>query len=465
MSDSRFVEYVDSLRSPPPLAIPSISRVKRLATLRLRPHPSRSPSIPPELLLEIFSAILLAPPSKRNATLASLCRVNRLFLRIARPLLYQEVRFNLNREYCVAESPQVSAFETLVGNEECADLVKSVRLGYRTASRPKFVIFAYLLSQLKNVESVKVATDTGPQDAAFVADFLLTIARHCPKLRHLELPQQPGLHNRDCDILFSAFPNLETFEGHLGFSSVQNHTERTDLNPFHLKRLVLRSPSYRAATITWLLSRSFDSLTTLSFRLDGFAQLVDLSPLRHLSSLHISYYPDISVLDMEAEGSVTWLTLPRTLLRLRAILATARDLPITDFLLTARLMEAEMREARGIEVDALALWAHDPSHSSSEYRHCFSEPGVSREDADNGDDWFSWSIIQESENIVKEGELSVIRAVADYGIKLGIVHNGALERFVRKRVVGVEEDEESAEELDTDEDLYSLPSVGLFRTL
>lgn len=332
-------------------------------------------------------------------------------------------------------------------------MVKSVRLGYRTASRPNLVIFAYLLSQLKNVESVKVATNTGAQDAAFVADFLLAIARHCPKLRHLELPQQPELYTRNCRILFSAFPNLETFEGHLAFSSVRNHAERTDLNPFHLKRLVLRSSSYRAATITCFLLTSFGSLTTLSFRLDGFAQPVDLSPLHHLSSLHISYYPDISVLDMEAEGSVTWLTLPRTLLRLKAILATARDLPITDFLLTARLMEAEMREARSnIEVDALVLWAHNPSHSESEHRHCFSEPLETPEDTEDEDDWFTWSIIEKSENIVKEGELSVIRAVADYGIKLGIVHNGALGRYVGKRVVGVEKDEESEEESDTDEE-------------
>lgn len=247
---------------------PSVPPSPSLRSEDVTPTRSGSLFLPPELLREIFSAIPLHPSSERNSTLSALCLADQAFLAIARPLLYEDIRLDLNSRYWLSDSSDCRPINTLVENEECANLVKSVRVRYRQADRDDIVTLAYVLSRLKNVESVKPAKGQFPEHPGFVADFLLAIARHCPKLRHLELPEPSISGPCRYDILFSAFPCLESFTGHLSAKRLKLRSGSPPQPSFHLKGLFLHSPS-KTSTISRLVSASHESLVMLSLHLHG----------------------------------------------------------------------------------------------------------------------------------------------------------------------------------------------------
>ncbi|GAA5876863.1 hypothetical protein JCM16303_006314 [Sporobolomyces ruberrimus] len=402
----------------------------------------------PDLLHRIFTEIPRHPYVKRDAALAALCLANRLFLRIARPLLYGDIRFDLDRTLWLTGSPFFRSFDTLMESKACADLVKSIRVRHRTADRSKLIAFAYLLSRLENVESVEPDRPRQPADSGFADDFLSSVARHCSKLRRLVLPEEACPSSQHGIALLSGAPLLENFEGHLLLPSSKNPSEAAPLLSPSFKRLVLRS-SFPASTLTRLISGSFDTLTTLSFRMDGFLKPVDLSPLRHLSSLHIAYYPDIFVPEDEDDWNedghqgVFWLDNTKERTRLRTILSSARTLPIKEFLLTVRLGHPQPRIMGPIKgVDAMTFSARDPSFLRSEFQRLPIVPFTRASASSHFSDFD-----RESKHLIEKGGLKAIRVVEKFGLNLGLSYMTTLGPFVgEKKEVSEAEGKESDSE-------------------
>ncbi|GAA5876745.1 hypothetical protein JCM16303_006273 [Sporobolomyces ruberrimus] len=399
----------------------------------LRPPSLISPStgsrrlyIPPELLRDIFAAIPHHPSRKRNSTLASLCLVNRTWLAIARPLLYREVRLNVLRRQGLGSISATTPDLTHVSL--FPDLVRTVKIASDGVVIPNDVTrLSALLSLLKDVEAINLEPRQARIDGATVPKLVETVILHCPKLRQLELPN-PYVHYDqepvDLNPILSAFPCLESLRGHLKLDHPSTSAPPSPL--FHLKRLVLCSP-FDLVTFAAMTSNSYDSLTTLSLRIDGSSDLIDLSRFHNLTSLHLVHDPPMIQAQWLDRTFVTPFGLAGERLRLRRILATARNLRISDFALRLRISDRRMREDLPFCVDEhdleiVVIWSRDPSQPP---RKCPVEILPTPTEALPAE--VHWARIRrEASLIIKEAEISSsVRAVVDFGVKFGLMSSEA----------------------------------------
>lgn len=100
--------------SPLPLLVPSF--------------PPPNPPLPPELIDQIIRSLPLYPARNRRRALGRCCLVNRLFLDISRPLLYNEVPAMLEEPEEAAGRQLDRLTETLASSSACREMVKGVKL-------------------------------------------------------------------------------------------------------------------------------------------------------------------------------------------------------------------------------------------------------------------------------------------------------------------------------------------------
>ncbi|GAA5822634.1 hypothetical protein JCM5353_000615 [Sporobolomyces roseus] len=298
------------------MEFPSILDLERLSlvdsnTLSPLPSPDSSHhaptlcSLPPELLNHIFQSFPKAVAlSEYQKPLARLCLVNRYFLEIARPLLYQHIRCSiLQRHYLTESEEDQGPIRTLLSSRDCAKLVKSLTITDCRPTQPSredLISFAYLLSHLSKVKEIKVPRRQSTVDPAVNEDFLEAIRKHCADIERLRMPKIPiGDSVGSEDIFKSSLSSLLRLESYDGIVPLVSPISSSKPPPqFHLHQLVATS-IINQHTLQWITQHSLDSLTSLTFLLHATPRLTinDLSPLRNLATLCIFLDYDIVPLD------------------------------------------------------------------------------------------------------------------------------------------------------------------------
>ncbi|GAA5963441.1 hypothetical protein JCM3765_003073 [Sporobolomyces pararoseus] len=249
-------------------------------------------SLPPELISEIFEEIPVHPSSERNSTLTSLCLVNHLFLDLARPLLYREVHLTLARGFTVSCSSML-LFTTLIGNGECAKLVKDLRISFRDQYETGTDTLGQLLNCLEGLVTIRAAWNQ-VMDPEEGEGFIQWIGGCKPQIQHLKLPWI-NLEHEAQDYMFSRFAQLKTYIGQLADPNETPVLFRSPLvdrkQPFRnvscrLERLVLRG-SVNSLALYQLLRLSHHTLSILSLTLLPESSDFDLSPFPNLTVLRL----------------------------------------------------------------------------------------------------------------------------------------------------------------------------------
>ncbi|GAA5822737.1 hypothetical protein JCM5353_000647 [Sporobolomyces roseus] len=242
-------------------------------------------SLPLELLIHIFESLPIHPDDERAANLASLCLVNHHFLEIARPLLYRQVHLDFSQDYDEPWSAIRQLFRTLLKVEHCSILVTSIRISMDQTTALEVTAIAYLLSQLKSLESVQTGYIEDGED-----DFMDAIRKHQPGLKHLELRGVTFQRSHHWKML-RTMEDLETLVGQ--FDSVDNVEPAPHQSNLACKlhRFVSHS-SITTSTFWRILHSSSASLTSLAFTVNPEDADFDLSRFKNLKNLRIALEDD-----------------------------------------------------------------------------------------------------------------------------------------------------------------------------
>lgn len=186
----------------------------------------------------------------------------------------------------------------------------------------------------------------------------------------------------------------------------------------HLDHLVLHFAT-DTRILTQILSASHETLKTLSFGFEGSlaGKFFDFSPLVNLSTLHVRIsltFDDEFFGIIDANEVLTSLGQPEEQSRLRKILETTRDLPITDFSFQVQVIDLDVRDARTDIIDALIFQARDPLRTiESALWPSYVCPLPSKTPR------FPWpSLRREAFAIIKKSGFQAIRAVQDFGVTI-----------------------------------------------
>ncbi|GAA5822756.1 hypothetical protein JCM5353_000655 [Sporobolomyces roseus] len=259
--------------------------------------------LPPELLDQIFESI------SRNQDFASLARVCRQFLHIARSRLYHTIVLDLS------EYGAPSVVRRLLDHPACALHVKTVEVGFRAgviyendggyaryesslAPTPQ-VVFDALEDALCNLSNLKRIYSKCTQRFDYESHEILAslLVKYCPKLQILDLPSATFNFASSLSLL-TQLPLLEEIRS----NPCTNYSLPRTSTPVTAKLHILRfsRPLGDPRALPWILHSSGQTLHTLSLLLqdgDGIdqckwkpttkAQPVDLSFLSNLRHLTI----------------------------------------------------------------------------------------------------------------------------------------------------------------------------------
>ena len=288
------------------------------------PPPSFA-SLPTEILTHILEEIPYHPSKHRSASLARTCLVNKNFFSIAQPLLYRQVHLNFDEDYDESDTTIYRLLGTLVNVNRCANLVKRVRISMDDMSNLEITTLAYLLSQLKSLESIQ----TGDIEDEHQADFVRAILKHQSSVKHLEL------RNLALDWRFlNHFGALKTLIGRFD-------PEEVDASSLHgvnvtskLDRFVSYSPLTKN-TLERILHSSWSSLSSLAFAVDPEHAHLNLQRIENLNTLRIVVEDDADFIlkPLEAGASASEEAKRSTVIdlfvkQIRSILRSAQSLPI-----------------------------------------------------------------------------------------------------------------------------------------
>ena len=329
--------------SPLPLLVPSF--------------PPPNPPLPPELIDQIIRSLPLYPARNRRRALGRCCLVNRLFLDISRPLLYNEVPAMLEEPEVAAGRQLDRLTETLASSSACREMVKGVKLstyegelgldGYESVD--------VFLREAKQLEAVRVVWigEEGLDESGFdvspmfnmrsdvrIGYYLVTsILRHQPGLKQLVLPTQCHLEYDIFAAVFTKLLNLDTFVG--SFVTLSDRDNKPFLSPCHLQHLTICS-RFEHSLFRQVVHSSYTSLTSFTFPLDTADNPLDLSIFPNLNYLHISLRsrPALSVINR------TYATTSEHFARfvaqtLRPLLLSAQSLAISTFKITTPSQNVE----------------------------------------------------------------------------------------------------------------------------
>ncbi|GAA5897388.1 uncharacterized protein JCM6883_006684 [Sporobolomyces salmoneus] len=248
-------------------------------------------SLPPEFISEIFRAIPGRPGSEstRDRTLASLCLVNRLFLQLARPILYREVYVDFTEDFeeekffrSVKFFRSFKILRTLIDVPRCGTLVKRLRFDLGRVEIPfiRAKVLARLLTALKSLEGIEVINGVRNQGIDGV------IVRCRPRLKSLEVPEME-LDGNNLFRIFNTLDELEVYVGPLPAVHQELDVWATAFPPSsHLRRVAVNFPvdpdSFRR-----YIEPSRHVLTKLAISLDVEHHEFDLSGFSNLTELHI----------------------------------------------------------------------------------------------------------------------------------------------------------------------------------
>ncbi|GAA5842811.1 hypothetical protein JCM5353_008115 [Sporobolomyces roseus] len=252
------------------------------------PHslPASLSSLPTEVLVLILNNIPYHPSKHRFASLAKICLVNKFFLSITRPLLYHDISIDLEQTYDDQDSEYYKLVRTLTTNATRAKLVKEMRVSFfvgRT-TRLDMVAFAYMLTQLHHLESVRASSwheRSGPLPNVFVESILI----HQKGLKHLEIPTVT-LDYDTFALIFITLGSLESFVGELVPPPRSKEEELFKPN-CKLRRLVVTSPVVLPLQLFQILASSHASLTSLAFEISTSGNPFDLSSFPNLAQLRL----------------------------------------------------------------------------------------------------------------------------------------------------------------------------------
>ncbi|GAA5822693.1 hypothetical protein JCM5353_000634 [Sporobolomyces roseus] len=298
--------------------------------------PASLASLPPELLRHIFESTLWidCTPSTSRAkfrkTLASLCRINKFLLSIARPLLYRNVslRFGVE-EYNDSGTSLRQLCNTLLQAEHCARLVKEVQIDLSDCSSLEMAAVGYILSSIGPLDRIRLTSVL----RGIGREFARILLKHQPNIKHLELPN-----------LYPTGNNLKGFVG--GMKKLETLIVDIDYElelPYPLVRFVCTT-ALTPALYSQIRESSWTSLTSLAFFVEPGRAQFDLGRFCNLRLLRISVDDN--------EGSHLWphdeqdIDLPleeRKVLQsvfvkeLQLTVRSAQSLPISTLSLVAQL--------------------------------------------------------------------------------------------------------------------------------
>ncbi|GAA6011221.1 hypothetical protein JCM11491_006762 [Sporobolomyces phaffii] len=295
-------------------------------------------SLPPELLAKVFDSV---PRHPFPEDLASLCRVSRRFLAIARPILYHEVHLEFTERYD-DDDPFEQLCRTLLQVEACSGLVRSLRVTLENCTLEDVATFGDILSRLEKLATIRTSWlgstphlihgPHGPYEAELedapdmVEEFVSGIIQHGQRLRSLKLAQLRLTENQTRRLLTS-LPNLETLAGRLAFPFPASQP-LPDLSQLrHLTLVNAITPSDFASFVVPLS----DSLCSLGIHINPSTGVLDLSRFVHLETL-------LLVTDNCSGVHQKWTSASSTITacgptvpsdqQVRAILRTCRFLPL-----------------------------------------------------------------------------------------------------------------------------------------
>ncbi|GAA5897283.1 uncharacterized protein JCM6883_006642 [Sporobolomyces salmoneus] len=250
--------------------------------------PSSSPptftSLPPELISEIFESITRRPGSrlKDDRTLHSLCLVSRLFMQLARPILYREVYIDLARSFEGENNLTVKLMRTLMENAECRRLVKGLRIralvGYYDLPLVRSVMMGHLLSHLSSLERIKVVHGSMGQLAE-------VIGKHRPGLKSLVL-SRVQLYGQSFGNIIDKLNELEVFVGHFPLTLRKFDDAASSRTTRKLRKVVAAHPVELNMFSRFILP-SRDTLTSLTITISIDTRQLDLSPFTNLTDLRL----------------------------------------------------------------------------------------------------------------------------------------------------------------------------------
>ena len=263
-------------------------------------------SLPVELLHEIIYCIPEEEHRQRprRAALVNVSLVNRFLWRIARPLLYERVPFDLVRYDAKRGYGQqlMSLIKTFEEKSELIGLVKHVdiSLGLDMSDWTRFTRFLPGMWQLQAISVHDIGNWFTNGKTSHLSDFFIRLAIERLNIRTIEVTKRL-LDTFDYTIIILTFPRLECLIASfdlkfLGPKRLAPHGVAIDASyvlkvPHRLQRVVLTAPIDHK-TFDLSLSTSCDSLTSISLVVSHEPLTIDLANLPNLEYLHLDLYLD-----------------------------------------------------------------------------------------------------------------------------------------------------------------------------
>lgn len=222
-----------------------------------------------------------SPHRERSATLASLCLVNRLFLHIARPLLYHTVRLDPTFDLRFLDSDCSKLAQTLFCNMHCAGEVKKLRLVLEQHDKyTDWNLLRVILRKFTRLETISTSWDSNEGFLDDSAGLWAAIEAAAPQIKHLETPLVK-LNYPASSSVRTRFKSLETLVIRPSSIILDKASE------CKLRHVVFSNRIPRAAIELYLAS-AHETLTSLSFQVTyEDSIMLDLSNFPNLSTLNL----------------------------------------------------------------------------------------------------------------------------------------------------------------------------------
>ncbi|GAA5897285.1 uncharacterized protein JCM6883_006643 [Sporobolomyces salmoneus] len=256
-----------------------------LSPLSPSPYPKPPPSLlslPPELVLKILRAYPASPSTPWRAALLNLCLVNRRISEIARTVLYRHLYLPLTFDYNAVRSSHAKLVRTLVEEDRRAEAVRSLRITIGNPRRSELLQFAYVLSNLTNLQRLFTSwEDHRLISGGIIDEFCGIVARNCRQLVTLELPYVV-LSTSSVTRICTSLSELESL-------TLRGRGISPQLVPkFKLRSLTFLSLGRQGALET-LSSSSHESLTTISLYL--------------YREPHLSMFPNLKTVRLDVQDA------------------------------------------------------------------------------------------------------------------------------------------------------------------
>ncbi|GAA6016307.1 hypothetical protein JCM11491_006810 [Sporobolomyces phaffii] len=285
-------------------------------------------SYPPELLLEILEAIPRCPTNVRIRTLSKMCRVNRAFLDVARPLLYSSLHLKIEYSLYEDTSQYHRLIRTLIENPQCAKHVRSLQISAAGAESADWLVIQMLLSLL-DLKTLKVG---GSMRKTTTESLVPAISRTQPRLEQLCLPSST-MTETEFGRLLPALPELKVFKGRIWVEEMSDRTEEEvaaalATPPTYKLRELCLGWGPRQNAFDYATQNSLTTLTHLTLTMNDWRATMDLSRLVSLTSLTIT---------ADSNGPGIFSPLPQCLPAFTKAIESIKDLPLRTLSISGSL--------------------------------------------------------------------------------------------------------------------------------